>query len=323
MTATATSRNTLQLLGLAELPVELTVKNDEVLYAGAMLAVDATPEAVNAADTSGLKVVGRCPEALDNKDDGLTVNPEMGCFKWANDGSNPVVAGDIVAYVKDNQTVCASAGSTNKVVAGLVISVDTDGVWMCQTLEGLKAAQALHDLGTASAGAHIADVATVTQESLILTSMSGSAGVTMAAETNLDALTLTSMLGTANTTPVAETNMHAIAVNSVGTPSTTTMETVTQAGNTGSADLSPVQNNFATLATELAAQRSLNVVLINDVKLYAEQLVKQKALNTVLINDVKSLATELNAARVDNAAQVTKINAILTALEAQEIVKTA
>jgi hypothetical protein len=169
--------------------------------------------------------------------------------------------------------------------------------------------------------AHIVDVAAVTQESLVLTAMTGATGVTMAAETNLDTLTLTSMLGTANTTPAAETNMNAIAVNSVGTPSTSTMATVTESGNTGSADLTPVRNNFATLSTELATQRALNVVLINDAKLYAEQLVKQKALNTVLINDVKTLATELNAARVDNAAQVTKINALLAALEAVGIVK--
>lgn len=156
MTATVTNRNTPQLAGLGSLPAEIAVKNDEVLYAGAMLAVDATPEIVNAADTSALVVVGRCPIGIDNSDDGETVSPEMGCFLYENDGDNPVVVGDKVAYVHDNQTVCATAGSTNKIVAGLVIQVVTDGVWIDQTLAGLRAAQALHDLGDASASATIA-----------------------------------------------------------------------------------------------------------------------------------------------------------------------
>lgn len=156
MTAIATNRNTKQLAGLGQLPTFLTVKDAAILFAGIMLAIDATPEALEASDTAALQVIGRCPEYIDNTDDGELVNPEMGCFKYENDGDNPVVATDKIAYVHDNQTVCASAGSTHKVVAGLVIAVESDGVWMCQTLEGIKAAQALHDAGSASASATIA-----------------------------------------------------------------------------------------------------------------------------------------------------------------------
>ena len=211
MTATSTNRNTLELDGLAALPVELTVKNDEVLYAGIMLAVDATPEAVNAADTSGLKVVGRCPESLDNKDDGMKINVEMGCFKWANDGSNPVVAGDTVAYVKDNQTVCATAGSTNKVVAGLVIAVDTDGVWVCQTLEGIKAAQALNDLGDASATAHIADASTTNTAPVALTEAKLTGSVTGSANGVLEDIAAASGACAGSATPSASDVNTAIA----------------------------------------------------------------------------------------------------------------
>ena len=159
MTAAIESRNTPELNGLGSLPAELTVKNDAILLGGIMLAIDATPEALEASDTAALQVVGRCPEYIDNSDDGETVNPEMGCFLFDNDGSNPVVAGDKIAYVKDNKTVCANAGSTNKITAGLVIAVVSAGVWMCQTLEGLKTAQALHAAGVASASNHIADPA--------------------------------------------------------------------------------------------------------------------------------------------------------------------
>ncbi len=159
MTAIARNRNTLMLAVLASFPALFAVKNDEVINEGVMLALDATPEIVNAADAAGLKVIGRCPDEIDNSADGKMGNADLGCFKWENDASNPVVIGETVAYVKDNQTVCATGGSTYKVVAGLVIAVESDGVWVCQTLEGIKAAQALHDLGDASASAHIANTA--------------------------------------------------------------------------------------------------------------------------------------------------------------------
>jgi predicted RecA/RadA family phage recombinase len=143
--------------------------------------------------------------------------------------------------------------------------------------------------------AHIADEAAIT-------------GATPTAQTQ-DALTLTSMTGTANTAPAAETNMHAIAVNGVGTPSNSTMAAVTELGNAGSADLAPVQNNFATLATELATQKALNTVLINDAKTFATELNKVKT-------DVANRDTQITALVADVTALRSKINAILASDEA-------
>ena len=171
--------------------------------------------------------------------------------------------------------------------------------------------------------AHIADVALSTQAALTVTSMTGTANAAPAAETNVNALTITAMTGTANTAPAAETNVNTIAVNSVGTPSSSTMATVTQAGNSGSADLAPVQDNFATLATELATQKALNTVLINNAKTWATELATQKALNTVLINNCKTFATRLGEAKADSDAQVTTVNLILARLEAAGISLTA
>lgn len=156
MTRKTEDRNTISLMGLGSLPKSLAVKNAVILYAGIMLAIDATPEALEASDTAALQVIGRCPEYIDNTNDGEEVNPEMGCYLYENDVTNPVVAGDKIGYVKDNQTVCASAGSTNKITAGLVIAVVDEGVWMCQTLEGLKCAQVIHEAGPASGSATIA-----------------------------------------------------------------------------------------------------------------------------------------------------------------------
>ncbi len=180
MTAASADRNTRELDGLGSWPTAFTVKAAEILFAGVMLALDSTPELVEASDSAGLKVVGGNPKYLDNTADGKTAVPQFGVFKFENDGSNPVVAGDLIAYVKDDQTACASAGSTHKVVAGLVVAVESDGVWLCQTLEGLRAAQALHDLDVASASNHIADPAAQTQDALT-DSSGGTPATTIAA----------------------------------------------------------------------------------------------------------------------------------------------
>jgi len=145
MTIATTNRDTKFMLEpLRSWPAEFTVLDTVELFAGCMLAIDSTPEAQMAADTAGLVVVGRCPVGLDNADDGLVTNADLGIFLYANDGGNPVVDQvDDVCYVKDNQTVCAAAGSTNKIVAGLVVAVTSAGVWVDQTLKGLREAKVL------------------------------------------------------------------------------------------------------------------------------------------------------------------------------------
>ncbi len=331
------NRNTLSLAGLGSWPVTFTVKDLAILFAGAMLAKDATPEAVPASDTAGLIFLGRCPEYIDNTDDGELVCPEFGIFGWSNDASNPVLATDLVVYVKTDDSVCASAGSTNKVVGGLLVAIDGDKVWVCQTLEAIRAAQALHDLSAASAGAHIADVAAVTQDLLTLTNMTGTANTAPAAETNIDALTVTAMTGTANTAPAADTvptkltgtltgaTDGAIADIAADTPAcagnaTPSATQVDAAINKAVATIVTGTNlQLKELQTSLAAVIDLNTVLVNNCKTFATELNLQRVLNTVFVNNAKTFATELNAARADNAAQVTKINEIFARLESQGI----
>jgi hypothetical protein len=68
---------------------------------------------------------------------------------------------------------------------------------------------------------------------------------------------------------------HTITDSSGGTASTSSIAAVTQAANAGSADIGPVQNNFATLAAEL--------VLVK-----ADLLEAKKVINS-LINDLQAL----------------------------------
>lgn len=104
------------------------------LYAGTLAALNSSGNLVNAADTAGLRVVGRVEADVDNSAGSagdLYAVVKRGVFRFANSGSDAVDADDKgkLCFVADNQTV-NEAGGTNKVIAGRVIDVDTDGVWV-------------------------------------------------------------------------------------------------------------------------------------------------------------------------------------------------
>ena len=102
---------------------------------GNIVARDALGNMVNASDTAGLVVCGICNETVDNSAgvagavNGEYVTGE--CFWIPNDGTNPVTAADLGkdVYVKTSASVCAAAGSTNSIVAGIAMELSaTRGV---------------------------------------------------------------------------------------------------------------------------------------------------------------------------------------------------
>jgi len=103
------------------------------LYAGGMGAVDASGNAVAAADTAGLTTVGRIESQVDNSAGSAgdeTVTMLRGVFRYANSATNPLSAADIGsnALVEDDETVAKT--TTNSIVAGKMIDIDADGVWV-------------------------------------------------------------------------------------------------------------------------------------------------------------------------------------------------
>jgi len=91
-----------------------------------------TGEADMASDTASRLVVGIAESYVDNSADGENAEVKTGCFLFENDATNPVTIASIgsACFVKDDNTVCATAGSTNKNVAGTVFDVTGDGVWV-------------------------------------------------------------------------------------------------------------------------------------------------------------------------------------------------
>jgi hypothetical protein len=110
------------------------VAADTKIFAGTIVALNTSGDALPAADTAGLRVVGRAEETIDNTDGSagdLKINVKEGVFKFANSGTDAVDAGDRgkICFVEDDNTV-NEAGADERVVAGRVVDVESDGVWI-------------------------------------------------------------------------------------------------------------------------------------------------------------------------------------------------
>jgi len=116
--------------------IVLGVLSNTRIFAGSMVAIS-NQYARSASDSPAEQVVGRCAETVDNRTnaDGAgtsgvkSVEVDIGIFRWANGSSfTDAHIGDF-AYVLDDQTVMGS-GATNDIVAGVIVDVDSSGVWV-------------------------------------------------------------------------------------------------------------------------------------------------------------------------------------------------
>ena len=98
-----------------------------LIFAGSLVALNASGKAVPASNTSGLTVIG---VAQTQTKEGGMVTVKSGCFRLANSESAAVTLSEVGddCFVADDQTV-AKSGS-NSVVAGKVYDLDSKGVWV-------------------------------------------------------------------------------------------------------------------------------------------------------------------------------------------------
>lgn len=105
-----------------------------VIYAGTLVALDSNGRAVPAADTAGLRVVGLAQETVDNSAGSaaaLSINVKPGIFRMNNSATDAVDTNDVgkLCFVEDDNTV-NEAGASDRVIAGRVVEVDSEGVWV-------------------------------------------------------------------------------------------------------------------------------------------------------------------------------------------------
>lgn len=132
MTALTAARNTPQRAGdILGYPVKASVK---LIQGG--IAVLSAGYAAPATTATGLIAIGRFEQTVDNTsgaDGALSVQVRRGTFRFGNSASGDLVAqADAGAdcYLVDDQTVAKTSGTNTRSVAGKIIAVDSDGVWV-------------------------------------------------------------------------------------------------------------------------------------------------------------------------------------------------
>lgn len=168
------------------------VQGSNIVYAGTMVCVDSSGLVEHATDAASKKVVGRAEVTQDNTGSNYsatrTIRVRRGCFRWVNgDSFTDANIGDL-AYVEDNQTVQKAASASQDIIAGVIIDVDSDGVWVDTHDIGSQGAGALTTLstsGAASLGSTLAVTGAVTMDSTLAvtgaSSLTGALNLTGAA----------------------------------------------------------------------------------------------------------------------------------------------
>jgi len=113
--------------------VSLPVAAATLIYAGSLVAEDASGNLVPATDTAALRIKGRAEVTVDNTlgaAGALSLQVKRGVFKYANSTTHALAAADVgkSCYVEAEDTVAST--STNKILAGRVVNVASDGVWV-------------------------------------------------------------------------------------------------------------------------------------------------------------------------------------------------
>lgn len=132
MTALAGDRNTPEKEGkMFEFPVAAAT----LIYAGALVCLDASGDVVPGATATTLVALGRADERVDNSAGAAgdkTVKARKGVFRFVNLGADLVTAAEIGddCYIVDDQTVAKTDGTATRSIAGKVVDVDAQGVWV-------------------------------------------------------------------------------------------------------------------------------------------------------------------------------------------------
>ena len=106
------------------------------IYAGAIVVANASGYAAPGSTATGLTYLGRAEEQVDNSggaDGAKTVRVRRNkAFKFANDATDPVTQAELgkTCYIVDDQTVAKTNGGGTRSAAGVVVGIDSDGVWV-------------------------------------------------------------------------------------------------------------------------------------------------------------------------------------------------
>ena len=133
MVALTASRNTPAKAAIhLSVPVAAGVK----IFAGSLVVANASGFAAPGATAANLSALGRASESVDNtvgaNGDKLVIVDRKAAFKFVNLPADAVTQADFckVCYIVDDQTVAKTSNAGARSVAGKVVGIDSDGVWV-------------------------------------------------------------------------------------------------------------------------------------------------------------------------------------------------
>lgn len=103
------------------------------IFAGSLVAINASGYLVPGSVSTTLKVQGRAEEYVDNSagaNGDLSCKVRRGVFLYGNDGTVALADVGKTAFIVDDQTVADNDGSSARSAAGVIEDVDSDGVWV-------------------------------------------------------------------------------------------------------------------------------------------------------------------------------------------------
>ncbi|MBT0664773.1 hypothetical protein KI809_10720 [Geobacter pelophilus] len=117
--------------------IAVPMATNKKIFAGSMVAANATGFATPGATATTLTYLGRAEEFKDNTggaDGAKTVLVRRKhAFKWKNSAGDAVTQAELgkTCYIVDDETVSkTNAGGNTQSAAGKVVGVDSDGVWV-------------------------------------------------------------------------------------------------------------------------------------------------------------------------------------------------
>jgi len=133
MTALTKDKDTKQQLGEVQ---EFPVLAATTIYAGALGCLNAAGWAVPGAAATTLVAAGRADAQADNSagaNGDINVKLRAGTFRFENSAAADEITQAEIGdncYIVDDQTVAKTDGTASRSVAGKVIQVDSQGVWV-------------------------------------------------------------------------------------------------------------------------------------------------------------------------------------------------
>ena len=133
MTALSANRQTPELVGGIH---DFDMAANAVMFAGSLAVINAAGYAAPGTTALGLRAAGRVEEYANNTggaNGAKKARIKPGVFRFANSAAGDLIAAADIGndcYIVDDQTVAKTSATNTRSIAGKIVNVDAQGVWV-------------------------------------------------------------------------------------------------------------------------------------------------------------------------------------------------